>query len=155
TERDYRHCYKYRGGENDAAQEHQRQLARAVFGFSCGLRQRFKARIRKEQRREARRQTAPSMREEGRVVGGVNREQSGNHQHHDREAEQHTHHHLDSTKPTHTDYVNQIEEEQTAHRKRLMSKLTTDTTAAQFDYVISQRAGEICARADVRNYLQP
>src|SRR5437016_1983299 len=95
------------------------------------------------------------MREKGRVVRRMNGEQSRNDQHENREAKQHAHRHLNPSEPAHTDYVYEVEENQTADGEKLMIELAADAPPRELDDVIGQRTCEISARTNVRNYLQP
>src|SRR5690349_7891981 len=95
------------------------------------------------------------MCEEGRVVRRVNRKESRNDQHKNREPQEHAHRHLNPAEPAHTDDVHQVKENQTADGEQLMIELAADAPAAQLDDVIGQSAREISTGADVSDYLQP
>src|SRR5205807_5499898 len=118
------------------------------------LGQRFESGIRKENGRQTQRKAAGSVRDKRRVVRWMNRKQAGNYQDEDRDAQQRAHRDLDSAEPTDADHMNQVKENQTADCQRLMCKFATDTTPAQLDYVVGQRARQISARADVRDDLE-
>src|SRR5438874_7340348 len=95
------------------------------------------------------------MREEGRVIGGVNGEQSWDDQHQNREAKQHTHRHLNPSEPAHTDDVYEVEENQTADGEQLMIELAADAPPRELDDVIGQRTRQISSSTDVGDNLQP
>ena len=95
------------------------------------------------------------MRDERRVVRGMNRKQAGNNQHKDRDPQQRAHRHLNSAKPTDADHMNQVKEKQTADCQCLMCELATETAPAQLDDVVGQSARQISAGADVSDDLQP
>src|ERR1043166_5700985 len=95
------------------------------------------------------------MRKKGRVVRGVNREQSRNDQHENRQPKQHTHRHLNPAEPAHPDDVYEIKENQTADGEQLMVELAADAPATQLNDVIGQRTGEISSGPNVSDYLQP
>src|SRR2546426_1818 len=95
------------------------------------------------------------MREEGRVVCGVNGKQSRNNQYKNRESKQHAHRHLNPSEPAHTDDVNDIEQQQAAYREKLMIELAADAPPRELDDVIGQRTRQISSGTDVSDNLQP
>src|SRR2546423_14623894 len=95
------------------------------------------------------------MREEGRVVRGVNREQSRDDQDENREAKQHAHRHLNPSEPAHTDDVNDIEQQQAAYREKLMIELAADAPPRELDDVIGQRPRQKSPGTDESENLQP
>ena len=154
-ERDRRHQYEDQRRRADSFQKNHWQTPRAVFRFSRRLGQRFKAGVRKENRRQAQGESSRAVSNERRVVGRMDRKQSGNYQHANRKAQQHAHGHLDPAKPAHADHVHDVEKKQAAHGECLVSKLATDTFSGELDYVIRQRTGQVRAGADVGDDLQP
>src|SRR2546423_1312632 len=95
------------------------------------------------------------MREEGRVVRGVNREQPWDDQHQNRKSKQHAHRHLNPSEPAHAYDVNDVEQQQAAYREQLMIELAADAPATQLDDIIGQRTRQISSSTDVSDNLQP
>src|SRR6185503_4287985 len=95
------------------------------------------------------------MCDERRIIRRMNREESWNYQHDNRDAQQRAHCDLQAPEPTDAHNVHDIKKDETADGQGLMRELSTDAVAAEFDNVISQRARQISAGADISDNLQP